>query len=219
MGEDREACERTFDPSLFSISNLCCNMTISLSPSSYCILASSVAQSVSRRFPLVLTDSEEKIPIHRSPETIRSSSAGEENLTREATLARRHASEESEAESALAVISFCQPKLAQQHFGLMRSIRTDPSESLTSLEVSLLLSIQESKFDQSLDESRETLISQSPSNNRFRLRDLILLSKRRRISIGVSDEGESGSDEVGLSVSHEILTVNFDESTFFVETG
>lgn len=80
---------RTFDPSLFSTSNLCCNMTISRSPCSYCILASSVAHSVSNKFPRGLTVSCEKIPIHRNPEMIRSSSAGDEKLASFATAARR----------------------------------------------------------------------------------------------------------------------------------
>lgn len=74
---------------MFSTKNLCCNMTISLSPSSYCILASKVAHSVSNKFPLALTVSAEKSPIQRNPETIRCSSAGEEKTASLVTAAMR----------------------------------------------------------------------------------------------------------------------------------
>lgn len=79
---------------------------MSRSPFSYCILASKVAQRVSKRVPLGIAASSLNNPIHFNPPIIRDSSEGEEKFAIDLTLAMRVACEESVAPIALAVISF-----------------------------------------------------------------------------------------------------------------
>jgi len=49
--------------------------------------------------------------------------------------------------------------------------------------------VEETSVDESLDELRETLVSKGSSNDGLRLRNLVALSERSGVSVGVSDKG------------------------------
>lgn len=65
-----------------------------------------------------------------------------------------------------------------------------PRESLRILrEVVDRGLVEETSVDESLDEFGETLVSKGSSNDGLRLRNLVALSERSGVSVGVSDKG------------------------------
>lgn len=78
---------------------------MSRSPFSYCIFASSVAQSVSRSDERFETGSFEKMPIQRKPEMMRSSSSADGNVVLALMAAMSDASSAAEAPRARFVTS------------------------------------------------------------------------------------------------------------------
>ena len=99
-------------------------------------------------------------------------------------------------------------------------MNTYPFESLSSGdEVRLSSLVQESKLNKSLNESRESLVSKSSTNDGLSFRNEVLLLEGGGVSVGVSDEGEGGGDEVGLGVSHQVLSVDFDELSLRIQSS
>jgi len=75
-------------------------------------------------------------------------------------------------------------------------------------EPTLLSGIHPSKVDKSLDEFGEALVAQCATNNGLSFWDIVILPEWGRVAVGISNEGECGSDIVRLSVGHELLAAD-----------
>lgn len=74
----------------------------------------------------------------------------------------------------------------------------------------LLSGVHPVKVDESLDEFGEALVSESSTNNGLGFRDLVPFLERGGVAVGVGDESEGGGDVVRLSMSHELLSGDYD---------
>lgn len=63
---------------------------------------------------------------------------------------------------------------------------------------------QEPNIDKGADELRESLVTESTTDDSLRLGDVVAFLVRGRVTVGVSNECIAGVDEVGLSSLHEI---------------
>lgn len=215
---------RTVVPSLFSIMNLCCNMTIydakevlasyreeeqnetvertSRSPFSYCIFSSRVAQSVSSRLPRGVTFSDPKRPTQRRPEMIRCSSAAEGKVARTLTRSRielltnrsQHTSSREKGKGVNVRLG--------RVLGT-KSLRGNlvPGEVLGDGGGEPLLGglIKEPELNEGLDEGGESLVAKSAADDGLGLGDEVLLPEGRRVAVGVGDEGLRALEQVEVS--------------------
>jgi hypothetical protein len=79
--------------------------------------------------------------------------------------------------------------------------------------------IQEANIDKSLDKLRESSIPQGSTKNGVGFGDVITLLVGRRVTVRVTDKGESRIDGDGLGRVHEIVARVFDNLPILVELG
>lgn len=70
--------------------------------------------------------------------------------------------------------------------------------------------VKETNVDESLDELREALVTESATDDGLSLGDVVTLLVDSRVAVGVGDESVAGVDEVGLGHLHEVLALNLD---------
>lgn len=76
-----------------------------------------------------------------------------------------------------------------------------PRDSL--FEPRLLLRVKPSEFEQGLEEKRVAYVAQGATNDRAGLGDIVVLAKRKRVAIGVSDQVITVEDMIRISVAHK----------------
>lgn len=79
--------------------------------------------------------------------------------------------------------------------------------------------VKEANLDQDPDELRESLVSESTSDDGLSLGDVVALLVGGRVSVRVGDEGEAGVDEVGLGGAHQVLGGNIGDLAVLVVSG
>ena len=70
--------------------------------------------------------------------------------------------------------------------------------------------VKETNVDESLDELREALVTESATDDGLSLGDVVALLVDGRVAVGVSDKSVAGVDEVGLGHLHKVLALNLD---------
>lgn len=71
--------------------------------------------------------------------------------------------------------------------------------------------VKETDVDESLDELREALVTESATDDGLSLGNVVALFVNGRVAVRVGDESIAGVDEVGLGHLHEVLALNLDD--------
>ena len=78
---------------------------------------------------------------------------------------------------------------------------------------------QEANVYQNLDHLGESLVAEGAADDCLGFGDGVTLAERSRVTVRVSDKGESRVDEVGLCRAHEVRTSYADDFSILVELG